>query len=127
LHPQARHVLDVIAQAGFPQVHTVTPAEARANAAKRRAMLNAPVEPVGRVDDRTVPGPAGQIQIRVYRPDGPGPFGILVYYHGGGWVLGDLESHDGICRAFCNAAGCAVASVDYRLAPEHRFPAAPQD
>lgn len=137
LHPQAQHVIEAIDAAGFPQVHTVTPAEARANAIRRRAMFNAPVEPVAKVEDRKIPGPAGQIPIRVYWPD-PSTgipsatrdgtrLPVLVYYHGGGWVIGDLDSHDGVCRALCNAAGCVVASVDYRLAPEHKYPAAPQD
>jgi acetyl esterase len=120
-------VLDNIAQAGFPQTHTVSPNEARVNAARRRALVAAPVEPVAKVEDRTVPGPAGEIALRVYTPAGRGPFAVLLYFHGGGWVVGDLDSHDGVCRALCNGAGCVVASVDYRLAPEHKYPAAADD
>jgi acetyl esterase len=69
----------------------------------------------------------GTIPIRVYTPTGTGPFPILVFFHGGGWVIGDLESHDGLCRSLTNAVGCVTVSVDYRLAPEHKFPAAPED
>ncbi len=78
-------------------------------------------------DDRTIPGPAGEIPIRVYTPLGDGPFPILVWYHGGGFTIGSLDSHDPICRQLCAQAECLVVSVDYRLAPEHRFPAAVDD
>jgi acetyl esterase len=77
--------------------------------------------------DRTVPGAAGAISVRIYTPAGSTPFPVLVYLHGGGWVIGNLDTHDGTCRALANAAGCVIVSVDYRLAPEHRFPAAPED
>lgn len=77
--------------------------------------------------DGTLPGPAGSIRYRSYRPDGGGPFPILVYYHGGGWVAGDLDTHDHLCRMLCAGSGCLVVSIDYRLAPEHRFPAAVDD
>ncbi len=82
---------------------------------------------VAQVEDRMLPGPAGEIPVRIYKPAGQAPYPILVYYHGGGWVIGDLETHDGISRAFANAAGCIVVSVDYRLAPEHKYPAAVDD
>lgn len=77
--------------------------------------------------DGTLPGPAGSIRYRSYRPDGDEPFSILVYYHGGGWVAGDLDTHDHLCRMLCAGSGCLVVSIDYRLAPEHRFPAAVDD
>lgn len=86
-----------------------------------------PGEPVAHVEDRSIPGPGGQIPIRVYAPEGDGPHPMLVYFHGGGFVVCDLDSHDGICRSLTNAAGCVTVSVDYRLAPEARFPAAPED
>ena len=82
---------------------------------------------VGRTEDVAIPGPAGEIRIRVTAPAGDGPFPALVYFHGGGWVVGSIATHDALCRAITNAAGVAVVSVDYRLAPEHRFPAAVDD
>jgi len=84
-------------------------------------------EAVARVESRTVPGPRGEIPVRVYTPEGRAPFPVLVYFHGGGWVIGSLETHDGLCRHLANAAGAVVVSVDYRLAPEHPFPASGED
>lgn len=83
--------------------------------------------PLASVADRSIPGPAGSIPIRIYTPVGTGPLPVLVYFHGGGWVVGDLDTQDMICRGLCHGAGCLVVSVDYRLAPEHRFPAAVDD
>jgi acetyl esterase len=83
--------------------------------------------PVAAVVDRIIPGPASDLPVRVYTPEGRGPFPLLVFFHGGGWVLGDLDTHDPICRALCAGSGCVVVSVGYRLAPEHRFPAATDD
>src|SRR5207245_1859442 len=80
-------------------------------------------EAVARVENRALPGPLGEIPVRVYTPEGRALFPVLVYFHGGGWVIGSLETHDGICRHLANAAGAVVVSVDYRLAPEHPFPA----
>lgn len=95
------------------------------------SMLSAPAadpEPVGSVEDCTVPGPAGALPVRIYRPlEAPGPAPILVWYHGGGWVIGDLDTTDATARTFCAQGGAVVVSVDYRLAPEHPFPAGPQD
>ncbi|MFA5566078.1 MAG: alpha/beta hydrolase [Acidimicrobiia bacterium] len=79
------------------------------------------------VTNRSVPGPAGEIPVRVYTPEGQGPFGVLMYIHGGGWVIGDLDTHDHTCRSLCDEAGVMVVSVDYRLAPENPFPAAVDD
>ena len=84
-------------------------------------------EPVHAVEDRTIPGPAGEIPVRVYRPSAATGLPVLVYLHGGGWVICDLETHDPTCRAISNGADCVVVSVDYRLAPEHKFPAAADD
>ena len=84
-------------------------------------------EAVARVENRTVPGPRGEIPVRIYTPEGRAPFPVLVYFHGGGWVIGSLETHDGLCRHLANAAGAVVVSVDYRLAPEHPFPASGED
>jgi acetyl esterase len=84
-------------------------------------------ETVGNVEDREIPGPEGNIPVRIYTPEGNGPFPVLVFFHGGGWVIGNIETHDVVCRSLTNQAGCITVSVDYRLAPEHKFPAAPED
>src|SRR5262245_29885875 len=83
--------------------------------------------PVGSVTDRTIPGPAGEIPVRVYRPEAGGTPPIVVYFHGGGWTIGNLDTHDENCRALTAHAGVVTMSVDYRLAPEHRYPAAADD
>ena len=126
LDPQMKNLLDAMAAAEVPAFHTLTPDEAR-KMTTRRVPQGAAVEPVAKVEDRTIPGAGGEIPIRIYTPQGTGPFGALVYFHGGGWVVGDLESHDYVCRALTNEAGCTVVAVDYRLAPEHKFPAGPED
>jgi len=84
-------------------------------------------EQVASVRDRTIPGPAGAIRVRVYQPEGHGPHGVLVYFHGGGYVMCSLDTHDNLCRQLCNRGRCVVVSVDYRLAPEHPFPAGIDD
>ncbi len=84
-------------------------------------------EPVAHVEDRVIPGLAGDIPIRIYTPEGAGPFPILVFFHGGGWISGNLETHDPMCRSICRAAECLVLSVDNRLAPEHKFSAGVHD
>lgn len=83
--------------------------------------------PLRDVFDWAIPGPAGDLPVRIYKPVAEGPRPILVYFHGGGWVVGDLDTQDMICRGLCHGAECIVVSVDYRLAPEHRFPAAVND
>ena len=83
--------------------------------------------PVHKVSNGLLPGPGGDIPIRIYQPQGDGPFGILVYFHGGGWVIGDLDTADAVCREIATLAEVIVVSVDYRLAPEHVYPAAVQD
>jgi acetyl esterase len=125
--PQAQAILDQIAEAGLPQSSDLSVDEARRMMIERRKLVNAAPDPVGRVENRAIPGPGGEIPIRVYAPSGAGPFPILVYFHGGGWVLGTLDTHDALCRALTNAAECVVMSVEYRLAPEHKFPAAAED
>jgi acetyl esterase len=126
LDPQARFVLDQLAVQGGFDLTALSPAEARDAFEKMRLPL--PVEPVARVENRSIPGPAGAIPVRVYAADGiatPAP--ALVYFHGGGWVIGSLETHDPFCRALANRTGAVVVSVDYRLAPEARYPAAAED
>lgn len=83
--------------------------------------------PLASVVDRSIQGPGGALPVRVYTPVGKGPFPIVVFFHGGGWVVGDLDTQDMICRGLCHGAGSLVVSVDYRLAPEHKFPAAVDD
>lgn len=115
-----------MAAAGEPLIYTLEPQEARRiRLARLRSDL--PVEPVAKVEDRTIPGPTGPLPVRVYTPDGRGPHPVAVYYHGGGWVTGNLDTHDGSSRGLCNTGRCVIVSVDYRLAPEHKFPAAAED
>ncbi|WP_338603304.1 alpha/beta hydrolase [Sulfolobus tengchongensis] len=90
----------------------------------RQLASSAPKEEVGNVEDIKIPGSETSINARVYFPKIKSPYGILVYFHGGGFVIGDVESYDPLCRAITNACNCVVVSVDYRLAPEHKFPSA---
>jgi acetyl esterase len=126
LDPQAEALLKQMAAEGAPQLHTLAVPEARQLLLELFA-TKGDREPVGRVEDLKIPGPAGSLGLRIYTPRGSGPFPVLVYFHGGGWTIGDLETHDAPCRALTNGAGCVVTSVDYRLAPQHKFPAAVQD
>lgn len=114
----------MLAALGTPPLGTVTAAESRIAAAARPLP---PGAPVARVEDRLIPGPSGDIPVRLYFPSDQTPLPVLVWYHGGGWVLGTLDASDHTCRELANTAGCIVVSVDYRLAPEYRFPAAPDD
>ena len=126
LDPQAKAILDQFASMGGPQLHEMSVAQARELILGMVALAGEP-ESIARIENRTVPGPAGEIPVRIYTPVGTAPFPVLVYFHGGGWVIGNLDTHDGICRSLANRVGCLVVSVDYRLAPEHPFPAAPED
>ncbi|MFP6624966.1 MAG: alpha/beta hydrolase [Myxococcota bacterium] len=127
LDPQIKPLVDAMAaNPDAKAIHEQTPKEARDGYRALTSMFG-PVPDVAAVEDRTLPGPACEIPIRVYRPEGSGPFGVLVFYHGGGWMIGDLDTHDRECRLLCNGAGCLVVSVDYRLAPEDPFPAAVED
>jgi len=127
LDPQMKALLDQANAAGPLFLRAETPEQARAKMAALQEARPRPVVPIYRVEDRHIPGPAGQIAIRIYTPQGRTPMGVLVYFHGGGWVLGNLEGHDAVCRSLANGAGCLTVAVDYRLAPEHQFPAAPED
>ena len=126
IDPQVQEFLEELKSLGAPPPETLSPAEARALHAAGAETLGPP-EPVAAIEDRTVPGPAGEIPIRIYVPEGTGPFPVFVYYHGGGWVLGSIATHDGLGCAIANAARCVVVSVEYRLAPEHTYPAAVDD
>ena len=124
IHPQCRAFLDQLVAMGGKPLHELSPQEARARALPPD--LAGPEEAVERVEDRTVPGPGGPIPVRVYAPGG-GQRPALIYFHGGGFVLGSLDASDRTCRSLANASGCTVVSVEYRLAPEHPFPAAAAD
>ncbi len=124
--PQVQFLLDQLAAIDAPPTSSLTPNEMRQQSRAQMALLGEP-EPIAHVENRTIPGPQGEIPIRIYTPDGRGIFPLLVFFHGGGWVICDLDTHDGVCRSLANKAGCVVVSVDYRLAPEHKFPAAPED
>jgi len=110
----------------FPRVDAATSA-AEARQIAKQMPRPAEVEPVGAVEDRSVPGPHGDVPVRIYWPATDGPRPGIVYFHGGGFVICDLDSHDGACRRLVNAIDAVVVSVDYRLAPEHRWPAAADD
>jgi len=130
LDPQARAVLERIARADLPPYPQLGLAAVRELYRETRAKLGAAPPEVAHVESRHAAGPAGAIPIRLYRPLGARAderLPALVYFHGGGWTFGDLDTHDVVCRELANLARCAVASVDYRLAPEHKFPAAVED
>lgn len=130
LHPQARALLRLIEEKGVPPVYTLAPPQARASYLERRTYTQPDAPEVASVRNLEAQGPEGPIPVRSYRPFGSASdaaLPVLVYFHGGGWVIGDLETHDVLCRQLCNLSGCAVVAVDYRLAPEHRFPAAADD
>jgi len=125
LDSQAKFLLEQMEAAGAPPMSSLSPEEARLTT-DFSALAGIP-EKVGRVENQVIPGPGGDIPVRIYTPNGEGPFPSLVFYHGGGWVIGDLDTVDVPCRLLANRANCVVVSVDYRLAPEHKFPAAADD
>lgn len=130
LDPGAVTVLNLIKELGRPPIQDLTPAEAREATAKSRAVLAPEPEEVAELEDLTCPGPLGEIRLRRYRGAGTlagEALPCLLYLHGGGWVIGDLDSHDQPCRLLANAARCCVIAVDYRMAPEHVYPAAVED
>jgi len=127
LHPDVRAVLAALEAEGGPQLETLPVVEARRLAAEALKPTDGEPEPVGTIQDLRIPGPASDIPVRVYTPEGSGPFSGLAYFHGGGWVLCDLDTHDVVCRAIARRAPAVVVAVDYRLAPEHKFPAAVED
>jgi acetyl esterase len=123
LDREVRDHLQQIERLGLRPVEELTPGEARAQAEAGAAALFGPVEDVALVEDLEVAG----VRVRSYRPSAEPGLPLLVYFHGGGWVVGSLDTYDGVCRALANRVPCRVVSVDYRLAPEHRFPAALED
>ena len=126
LHPEYEAMLAALEELGGPKIIEMAVGDARE---MFRMMQPATDIPVGKVENTTIDGPGGQIPLRIYTPstEVDGPYPVAMMFHGGGWVIGDLDTADGQSRALCAGAGCIVVSVDYRLAPEHRFPAAADD
>ena len=125
--PEARRMMDAIANSGEPPLQDLPVAEARRIADERVIRTNIAPEAVWSVRDVMIPGRGGALRLRVYKPaDKPGQ-PVLLYIHGGGFTVGNLDTHDPQCRRFANRAGCMVVAVEYRLAPENRFPAAVED
>jgi acetyl esterase len=122
--PQIQALLDK--GTGVPATHTLPVAEARRLYEARVAVM-APPAKVAKVEQRLIDGPGGPLRLRLYTPAGSGPFPLMVFFHGSGFVLCSLDTHDGMCRNLAAGIGCVVVSVDYRLAPEHKFPAGPDD
>ena len=130
LDPQAKAVLERVARANLPPYPQLGAEGARKLYRETRGALAAPAQEVASVVALRAAGPGGEIPVRLYRPLGSTAaeaLPVLVYFHGGGWTIGDLDTHDVVCRELANLARCAVASVDYRLGPEHKFPAAVED
>ena len=145
LDPEIQRIVDMMEAAAGPPAHLVPVAEARAAHDRETALLSGPGEDVAEVRELEAPGPGGPIRLRLYRPLGdasrsdlggerapggnrsPAPRPLVAYLHGGGWVVGTLDAFDPVCRALANASGALIASIDYRLAPEHPFPAAADD
>jgi acetyl esterase len=125
LDPGLKLVLDQLAANPGPQLHELPVEQARVFFDQMQ--LPRPEVKIAEVEDRKIPGPAGVIPVRIYRPEARAKLPALVYFHGGGWVIGSLETHDGACRELANRIGCVVVSVEYRLAPESRYPAAAED
>jgi acetyl esterase len=125
LDPQVKAILDQAAS--LPRFEQLSVEEARKQTIERSAAGSLPTLPVASVVNRVIPGPGGELPVRIYTPKGSGPFALMVFFHGSGFVICNLDTHDGACRNLCGGAGCVVVSVDYRLAPEHKFPAGPDD
>jgi acetyl esterase len=130
LDPQAQAVIELVAKAGRPAYHTLSPKDARQLFLETRPASTPTPPQIGTVRNLVADTPQGAIPLRLYRPAGVADATLLpayVYFHGGGWVIGDLETHDVLCRQLTAASGASVIAVDYRLAPEHKFPAAADD
>ena len=130
LDPQAQALIQLMAERGIAPVYTQTPTEARASYRERRTFTQPPPPAVAQVQDHALTHAGVTISLRVYHPELPRSdlqLPALVYLHGGGWTIGDLDTHDVLCRSLCVQAHCVVVAVDYRLGPEHKFPAAYDD
>src|SRR5580658_4672321 len=124
LDPTVRQLLEAAEAEGNRPLESFSPVEARQLAADSLKLIGGTLEPVHSIENLRIPGPDCQIPIRVYTPDAPAPRPALIYFHGGGWVVCDLDTHDVVCTAIAHRAGSTVVAVDYRLAPEHKFPSA---
>jgi len=130
LDPHAQALMQLMIDKGVPPVHTMTPEEARASYRSRRAFTQPDAPEVFKVEDKEVSANGVNVPVRVYHPHAAQSHSALpglVYLHGGGWTIGDLDTHDVLCRSLCLQAGIVVVSVDYRMGPEHKFPAAYDD
>lgn len=127
VHPQALAVMERIERSGEPALETQTPQDARRYANARVANNGWPIEPMAEVSDRVLDGPGGELRVRLYRPNDRAVLPLIVFFHGGGFMVGNLDTHDALCRVLAARAQAALLAVEYRLAPEHRFPAAPED
>lgn len=124
LDPTVRFLLETMAAEGNPPLESFSPVEARRIAEDGMKLVEGKMEPLRSVENLRILGPAGEIPIRVYTPESQAPRPALLYFHGGGWVVCGLDTHDVVCSALAHRAGAVVIAVDYRLAPEHKFPAA---
>lgn len=127
VNPQIVGFLQHLASMGARPFHTMTPTDCRVAFDTPMTAMPPSTAPIAAVADRRIPGPAGDIALRIYTPEGRGPLPVLVYFHGGGFVIGSIAGYDILCREVAAATGAVVVSMDYRLAPEHRFPAGPDD
>lgn len=126
LDPQAKAFLDMNEAAGAPPTSSMTPEENRERTADLGKLAGIPKE-IAKIENRMIPVDGGEIGVRLYTPNGLGPFPVFVYFHGGGWVIGNLETVDTLCQNIAHESECLVISVDYRLAPEHKFPVPVED
>jgi acetyl esterase len=126
-HPQVQAIRDQLERDRVPPLYTLTIEEARERDVKSTVAGAGEPVPVAGLVNRGIPGPGGELRVRIYQPYGEGPWPVLVYFFGGGWSLGTLDTSDDVCRRLTRGAGCLTVSVGYRLAPEHKFPAAVED
>ncbi len=128
LDTNVRNLLDMLAASGQPKLWEVTPVDARKMVLEMTRMVEGK-EAISKIENGTLPGPGGSLPFRIYAPvvSADEPLAGIVYFHGGAWIFGDLDTHDSMCRMLANESGCRVISIDYRLAPEHKFPAAVED
>ena len=130
LDPSAKRLLDMLAAAGgMPDIAAMTPQQMREGFRRLARSVDLKGVPIGAIQDGELPGPGGPLPYRIYTPQQPAarPLPALVFFHGGGCIFGDIDTHDGVCRMLAAESGCAVVSIGYRRAPEHRFPAAVED